>query len=357
MRKLASVRKISEISPIPNADAIEVATVDGWKVVVKKGEYEVGDLCIYLEIDSWVPHALAPFLTKGTEPKTYEGVQGNRLRTVKLRGQVSQGLVLPLFYSVSESSWCIPSEIHSFPLPVRLGDDLTEKLNILKWEPTIPAQLAGQVKGSFPSFIRKTDQERAQNLVKDIFGEHKYTSFEISLKLDGTSCTVFYNNGSVGVCSRNLELKLEDENKDNSYVRIAYDSGLALCLSTIGKNVAVQGELMGPGIQGNREGLKETMLFIFDIYDIDEGRYMSHSERMAFRDRLVSIGLNTHRCQHVPLVGVASPEQFDGIEEMLEFACGPSLNHPVREGLVWKSLADPNFSFKTIDNKFLLSEK
>jgi RNA ligase (TIGR02306 family) len=95
MRKLASIRKIADIRPIPDADAIEVAVVDGWKVVVKKGEYSVGDLAVYLEIDAWVPHALAPFLSKGQEPREYNGVKGERLRTVKLRGQVSQGLLLP----------------------------------------------------------------------------------------------------------------------------------------------------------------------------------------------------------------------------------------------------------------------
>jgi len=96
MRKLASIRKIADIRPIPDADAIEVAVVDGWKVVVKKGEYNIGDSAIYIEIDSWVPNALAPFLSKGQEPREYNGVKGERLRTVKLRGTTSQGLLLKL---------------------------------------------------------------------------------------------------------------------------------------------------------------------------------------------------------------------------------------------------------------------
>ena len=347
MRKLASIRKISAINPIPNADAIEVATVDGWKVVVKKGEYKVGDLCVYLEIDSWVPYALAPFLTqKGQEPKTYEGIVGNRLRTVKLRGQVSQGLLLPLVPTCD----MIESQLLE-------GLDVTAPLGILKWEAPIPAQLSGQVKGSFPSFIPKTDQERAQNIVTEIFEQHGNSNFEVSLKLDGTSCTVYFNRGFTGICSRNLELKYSDENKDNSFIRVANDSGLALCLSTIGKNVAVQGELMGPGIQGNREGLKETKLFIFDIYDIDEGRYMGHNERMVFVNRMLTIGMNPHRCDHVPVIAIHAPCEFSDLEGMLNFADGPSLKHEVREGLVWKSIWNPEFSFKTISNQFLLSEK
>ena len=91
-----TIRKIDAIDPIEGADQIEVATVGGWKVVVKKNEFEVNSLAVYLEIDSWVPNELAPFLTKGTEPREYNGVKGERLRTVKLRGQISQGLLLPL---------------------------------------------------------------------------------------------------------------------------------------------------------------------------------------------------------------------------------------------------------------------
>jgi RNA ligase (TIGR02306 family) len=96
-RKLASVQEITYIKPIPDADAIECAIVNGgWPVVVKKGEYNVGDLAIYLEIDSWVPYELAPFLSKGKEPREYNGVKGERLKTVKLCGALSQGLLLKL---------------------------------------------------------------------------------------------------------------------------------------------------------------------------------------------------------------------------------------------------------------------
>ena len=102
VRKLASIRKIDAIDPIPGADAIECASVGGWKVVVKKGEFHPGDLAAYFEIDSWIPTAVAPFLSKGKEPRVYNGVQGERLRTIKLRGQISQGLLLPLDKFVEE---------------------------------------------------------------------------------------------------------------------------------------------------------------------------------------------------------------------------------------------------------------
>ena len=96
MRKLATIRRIADIQPIEGADAIEVAVVDGWRVVVKKDEFTVGDLAMYLEIDSWVPHELAPFLSKGHEPREYNGVKGERLKTIRLRGTTSQGLLLKI---------------------------------------------------------------------------------------------------------------------------------------------------------------------------------------------------------------------------------------------------------------------
>ena len=96
MRKLATVRVIDAIRPIPDADAIECAIVGGWTVVVKRGEFAPGDIAVYCEIDSWIPTELAPFLSKGQEPREYEGVKGERLRTIRLRGTTSQGLLLKI---------------------------------------------------------------------------------------------------------------------------------------------------------------------------------------------------------------------------------------------------------------------
>lgn len=97
MRKLASIRRIDALDPIEGADKIEVATVGGWKVVCQKGLYNVGDLAVYFEIDSWIPTTVAPFLTKaGQYPKVFEGVEGERLKTITLRKQISQGLLLKI---------------------------------------------------------------------------------------------------------------------------------------------------------------------------------------------------------------------------------------------------------------------
>jgi len=150
MRKMATIRKIDALRPIEGADAIETAIVGGWTCVVKKGEYTAGDLAVYCEIDSFIPTTIAPFLTKpGQYAKTFEGVEGERLRTVKLRGQLSQGLLLP--YAICGK---ICTE----------GEDVSELLGITKYEAPIPAELAGEVKGMCTSVILKTDQERIQNL-------------------------------------------------------------------------------------------------------------------------------------------------------------------------------------------------
>lgn len=341
-RKLARIARISDIKPITNADAIECAVVEnGWEVVVKKGEYAPGDIAIYCEIDSWVPHELAPFLTpKDREPKEYNGVKGERLRTVKLRGQVSQGLLLPV-------------DLTFFRDP---GTDVTETLGIQKWEAPIPANLAGEIEGAFPTFIPKTDQERCQNLHDEIFGEHYDEIYEVTVKLDGTSCTIFHNDGDVGVCGRNWELR---ETEGNTLWRCARTQGLIDGLRTLGYNMALQGEVIGEGIQGNQEKLKGQHFYLYDIYDIDAKRYLTGNERAAIvallKNEIPSIQLH-----HVPIVGIYKAlvnEGIENIDALLKFAEGPSLNEQVqREGLVFKS-CDTQFTFKAISNKWLLKNQ
>ena len=346
MRKLASIRKIADIRPIPDADAIEVAVVDGWKVVVKKGEYSVGDLAIYVEIDSWVPTELAPFLSKGQEPREYNGVKGERLRTVKLRGQVSQGLLLPICVAEDYINiWCnsdgsdIPVNLPERP-EIKEGADLTEILGIQKWEAPISPQLAGQVRGVFPtSLIPKTDQERIQNCFPEIEAKGDVT-YEVTMKLDGTSCTIFRWEDELRVCSRNLELKVNDENKDNTLVAMALKIG-----DRIPEGFALQGELMGPGIQGNREGFKEHKFFVFDVFLIKEHAYAGPAYRRAL--------CQEYGFEHVPILYQVSAAPAS-VDAGLALADGPSITHKIREGLVWKCNEDPSFSFKTISNQFLL---
>jgi RNA ligase (TIGR02306 family) len=337
MRKMATVRQVDAVNPIPDADAIEVATVGGWRVVIKKGEFVPGDLAVYCEIDSWIPNDLAPFLSKGTEPRVYNGVAGERLRTVKLRGQVSQGLLLSRYIALDKVG------------EISEGMDVSELLNIQKWEAPIPAQLAGEVRGVFPGFIPKTDQERIQNLTAEFadWTERKL-HWEVTEKLDGSSMTVYLFDDDEGVCSRNLNLR---ETEGNSLWTVARRNDLIGKIRSTGQNLAFQGELIGEGIQGNPYKIRGQEFYLFDIYDIGAGRYLTPSERQALAARLQV------RC--VPTIAAhANPYDTLGIEDiaqMLKFAEGKSvlMDKTEREGLVFKCHEDA-VSFKAISNKFLL---
>lgn len=327
MRKMATVRVIDSILPIPDADSIECAVIGGWKVVTKKGEYQPGDLAVYCEIDSWIPHELAPFLSKG-EPKEYNGVKGERLRTVRLRKQLSQGLLLP--HSIVGTLW-------------GEGDDVSELLNIQKWEAPVNPQLAGQVKGNFPSQIPKTDQERVQNLKREL---ENYDSvlFEVTEKMEGSSMTCYLIDGEFGVCSRNMDLKRDD---NNTFWKVAIQEDIEQKLRAYGADsIAIQGELIGPGIQGNIYNLISHHFKVFDVYDIQEGYYLLPEDRKTFVD---AIGL-----KHVPVLGTHLLVDPD-IDSILLVAEGKSLLNPnqEREGVVYKSM-NSQFSFKAISNKYLL---
>ena len=334
-RKLASVVKIVEIQPIPGADAIVVATVKGWKVVVKVNEYKVGDLAVYYEIDSFLPiRPQFEFLRKSSY-KRMGSSEGFRLKTIRLRGQISQGLLTPIPEGISN-----PKE----------GDDLTEALDIVKYEPPIPAQLAGKIKGTFPSFIPKTDEIRIQNFESEVgfspVGERAY----VTEKLDGTSFTCYFNNGVFGVCGRNWELS---ETDDNSLWRMAKMLELKEKMTKLGKNIALQGELIGAGINGNLYGMSDHKLYFFTGYDIDKGRRM-------FFDELewVLFGLQLQMVPVLEKYGFVIPNENNIVDYMLKYAEGKSvLNMEVdREGVVVRGL-EKEFSFKAISNTYLLGSK
>lgn len=336
MRKLASIRKIDSIGPIEGADAIEVATVGGWKVVVKKGEFAVGDLAVYCEIDSWIPTALAPFLSKGKEPREFEGVKGERLRTVKLRGQLSQGLLVSLDVALPGTN--------SF----QVDDDVSEALGIIKWERPMNAQLAGVARGNFPSLIPKTDQERVQNLKKELEVLPSSVLFEVTEKLEGSSMTCYLIDGEFGVCSRNLDLK---ETEGNAFWEVARREDIEGKMRATGPDAqfAIQGELIGPGIQGNIYNLSKPEFYVFDVYNIQSGEYLTPAFRRALIDRM---GLN-----HVPLInpGYSVVPSIDGLLEAAEGASVLNAKQE-REGIVFKQI-DGGMTFKAISNKYLLGEK
>jgi RNA ligase (TIGR02306 family) len=338
MRKLATIRKIDALNPIEGADAIECATVGGWKIVVKKGEYNVGDRAVYCEIDSWIPTELAPFLSKGKEPREFEGIKGERLRTIKLRGQLSQGLLLNLDTAIPQTN--------SFAE----GDDVSELLGIVKWEMPMNAQLAGMARGNFPSVIPKTDQERAQNLVREILAAAQAgTQFEITEKLEGSSMTCYLIDGEFGVCSRNLDLK---ETEGNTFWQVARRDGIEAEMRAIADHgdFAIQGELIGPGIQGNIYKLTQPEFRVFDVYNVQAGEYLNPADRRAL---IAGMGL-----QHVPFISVDKDLGVGSVEEILQWAEDISILNPTvqREGIVFKEV-NGGMTFKAISNKYLLGEK
>lgn len=355
MRKLATIRKISALVPIDKADAIETAVVDGWQVVVKRGEFCVGDLVVYLEIDSWVPTEIAPFLSKGKEPREYNGVRGERLRTIKLRGQLSQGLILPVAYTPDDLYGKEPVVYNSAGEHlgvVREGDDVTAFLGIQKYEQPISAQLAGVVRGNFPSQIPKTDQERAQNLVKEIsVAIGAGSSYEITEKLEGSSMTCYVSDSEFGVCSRNLDLK-RDEN--NSFWATAIRNDIEAKMrgvDTLG-GFAIQGELVGPGIQENIYNLSQHEFYVFDVYNIQAGVYLDPQDR---QELIAAMSL-----KHVPVLysQVCLADLADTVGEVIDLASAKSMINPKqeREGIVLKE-TNGGMSFKAISNKYLLAEK
>jgi RNA ligase (TIGR02306 family) len=378
-RKLASIRRIAEIRPIEGADSIELAIVDGWQCVVKKGEFKAGDLCVYFEIDSFLPiRPKFEFLRKSSYKKMGDK-EGFRLRTIKLKGQISQGLVMRpidltepyLLYTTTDSDKVNASE------PKRLthndlfiGTDVTEKFDVVKYEAPIPACMQGKIKGNFPSFIRKTDLERVQNIWDKVKDDDQV--YEVTIKLDGTSATYYMKDGKFGVCSRNLDLE-EDEN--NVYWKMAKKYDIENILRSLGRNLAFQGEIIGEGIQDNHEGISGQEFYLFDVWDIDAHRYLIPVEKYNLLQVYVSgykhqddYYIPTHPFPLCPIIishkdithtdaGFLSFKRFNkDINKLLEYANGPSLHADVREGIVFKACVSDQ-RFKVISNEYLLKEK
>jgi RNA ligase (TIGR02306 family) len=263
--------------------------------------------------------------------------EGFRLKSIRLRGVVSQGLLLP-------TSALTTTDYAYNDMPC-VGDDVTDLLGVVKYEPPIPAELSGVAKGQFPPFLRKTDEERIQNLSNE-YEDMRKERYYVTEKIDGTSATFYYNDGVFGVCSRNLELV---ESESNTYWKIAHQYDLPNRMTIMDKNIAIQGEIYGEGIQANKYKIKGQKLAVFNVFDIDK------QEKMSVYDM-------TKLCMMFSLTPVPI---IDGdftlpntIEELLQYAEGKSKLHPEteREGVVIRS-HDCKVSFKAISNKFLLKQK
>lgn len=337
MRKLASVQKILSITPIEGADSLELAKILGWNVVVKKGEFKSGDLCVYCEIDSLFPE---------TEDFLFLKPRGMRIKTIRLRGQVSQGIAFPI--SLVEKYGLLPEDMFE-------GQDVTSALGITKYEPPIPANLGGEAKGNFPSWGIKTDETRVQ-VLQHVLDKYKGTICYITEKLDGSSVTYYIKDGEFGVCSRNLEFK---ETQENTFWKVARELKIEEKLRSLNCNCALQGELIGEGIQKNKYKLKGQTVKFFNLFNIDLFKYADYAGFMA---TLYDLGLD-----HVPIIKT-DYVLGNNIDELVTLSIDKSvLNKDTqREGIVIRPLVetiDPDnngylhadrVSFKAINPEFLI---
>jgi RNA ligase (TIGR02306 family) len=349
MRKLASIQTVNAVEPIPNADAIERIRVLGWWVVVKKSEHQPGDKIVYCEIDSLLPERpefefLRPSSFKPAQTDATGAVilpAGFRIKTVKLRGQVSQGI-------------CFPTSILPPSAPTDEGLDVTELLGMLKWEPPLPVGMGGKVKGQFPGFLPKTDETRVQ-VLDGVLQRHRGKTFSVTEKLDGTSFTAFLRQGEFGICSRNLWMDEADDT--NIFARVArglkLEERLRLARERLGFDLALQAEVIGPGIQKNKYGLPAVTLRVFNVLNVDAYQLLDHAATLAV--------LSDLQLESVPQLGTLVLNHT--VDELVAFSEGVSQLNPKiqREGVVLRPLAEEydediggRLSFKVINPRFLL---
>ena len=387
-RDLVSLRVICKLEEHPNADRLEIACIDGWKVVVGKGEFREGETILFFEADSLIPVSKDfEFLRKycyinkawllGIMPNS----EAFRIRTIKLRGVISQGLVAPL--SGVFKSKVVASEENNITLD--------EVFGVIKY--SMPEKISGSIGrlvGVFPSFIPKTKQERLQNIhnaeLESIYNSNE--TFEVTKKYDGSSITIYskicnqiswldkvlYSISEFlgiqlppqyryGVCSHNTERDLSDAN--DTFSKAALDSGILEGLAAYvdleydktGKygEYAVQAELCGPGIQKNRYEFTKPRVIIFDVYDITAQKYLLPEQRYEFIEGMLAA--NDYKYDYFRAIveydNIPLPTtDVNSLVSMGEFKLSSGYEN---EGLVWKSMTR-DFSFKAISRDYLLKE-
>jgi RNA ligase (TIGR02306 family) len=391
-RKLATIQRIKDLLAIKGADRIEIAIINGWQVVTQKGQHQVGDLVIFYEIDSFLPAEDPRYASFAERFSNWGDKRGMRLKTIKLRKQLSQGLIMPVreFPEIWEMG-SGAGDTSKFRLVE--GDDVTEILKIEKWEPIekdVPGRVPGSSSGKrFPSFIPKTDQERIQN-----YGEMVLRAideeFEVTVKKDGSSMTVFRVNIDsphyadakamydvrksfwqkikgffireedkpvYGICSRNVLLPLEgNSNFHVAAQKVITALELGAYPNWLEGSIAIQGEVVAPDIQDNYEKVSEVEFHMFDLFKIDKQKYAEPWERATWAmdndiNHATVLTLGSIR----DIIGFKDGD--DVVKKCLDYASGPGDNTGVmREGVVFKAL-NRDFSFKSISNEYLLHKE
>lgn len=363
-RKLASVQKIKAIKPIEGADKIEIVQVLNWDCVAKKGEYQVGDEVIYFEIDSLLPDIPMLEWLKGSSWS--QKLNKYKISTHKFRGQISQGLVMPI-KDLEELDRQIHNREECVPIAYVEGTDLTEILEIEKYEPPVSNGPLGDLI-SHEWYVPKTDEERIQVCAEDILPEYMKSErgdWYASVKLDGTSCTAGLFEDMFLIGGRNQWYK--DENMYTTTVKKYGDieKHLRDYQKLTGKYIVFQGELCGPGIQSNRLGLKEKEWFIFNVWVSDTGKMDSYKklDLLRFLNMCDDFGL-----PHVPIIPVSAKFDFkattdidETVENLLKYVDGIKYRtffddaspSQIAEGAVFRK-NDMSYSFKVVSNKFLL---
>ena len=339
-RKLATVQYVHHITPIEGADNIECIHVLGWTCVAKKGEFQVGDSCVYFEVDSYLPVCEEfEFLRKSCYRNDDFMGEGFRLKTQRFRGQISQGLALPLTILPEGSGY-------------KIGDDVTDILHVRKWEIEEFVTASGTVIGDMPSGIGKTDELRVQafpELIQEISGLPYY----ISTKMDGTSVTMYWIDKKFGVCGRNYEYADDGKCSMWDYAK-AHHIEEKLRENDV-PDIAIQGEFCGAGIQKNRLKLRSPEWYVFTVCDMQTGHRLSLEKMKELCEKL--------ELSMVPVEETGDCFDYQTIEELLERAKGKYPSGMNKEGIVIRPLepvysktVEGPLSMKVLNNDYLLKE-
>ena len=343
MRKLASIQRVKSVEDVyrrgERADNIVIVKFEdvAWQCVGKRTDFQVGDLCVYVEVSTVLPeHEAFSFMAKA----------GYKVKSVKMWGQLSQGLPLPLsILSVFDKNLNLNH--------LQVGDDVSEVIGVKRLEDLFPAKLGGEQAGVFPThLLPKTDEDRIQSypqLLKEIYGKEVVATY----KMDGTSCSVLNSpEGGLLVCSRNFAMK----EGENVYWRTIKQVGLDKILAKPEfSHLQFQGEIVGAGIQGNPLGLAGFDFYVFNIIDGKSGRPFGIYEIEKF--------CNENGLKFAPVFKLWNSFDVLNPQELIDMLAGERypFTDSILEGVVIRPV-EPFFSvelgkwfsFKVINNDYLL---